>query len=163
MKKNNAPSTARGTSARATAGLASMRRQPQGVSMRLFKRVRSVVSLLVGVSLGVGAVHSAEPVKIRVAWQTPISTWGSVLLEKRDLAKHLGKSYALEPVRFVGTPPMITALANNELEVADLAFSTIPLAIQNAGMEDLRIIADEYEDGVPGHYSNEFMVLIDSP
>ena len=54
----------------------------------------------------------AEPVTIRLAWVTPVATWGSVQLEKKDLAKHLGRSYVLEPVRFQGTPLMITAMAN---------------------------------------------------
>ena len=30
-------------------------------------------------------------------------------------------------------------------------------------MDDLRIIADEFQDGNPGYYSNEFMVLADGP
>ena len=105
----------------------------------------------------------AEPVKIRLAWVTPVATWGSILLEKKDLAKHLGQSYVLEPVRFQGTPLMITALANSELEIANLAYSTFGLAVQNARMDDLRVIADEFQDGVPGYYSNEFMVLKDGP
>ncbi len=78
------------------------------------------------------------------------SNWASILLEKKDLARHLGKSYVLEPVRYPGTPPMITALANNELEIANLAYSTLGIAIQNAGLDDLRVIADEFRDGVAG-------------
>ena len=104
----------------------------------------------------------AEPVKIRLAWVTPVATWGSILLEKKDLAKHLGQSYVLEPVRFQGTPLMITAMANGELEIGNLAYSTFALAIQNAKMDDVRVIADEFQDGVPSYYSNEFMVLKDS-
>jgi sulfonate transport system substrate-binding protein len=58
---------------------------------------------------------------------------------------------------------MITALANGELEIADLAYSTLPIAIQNAGLDDLRVIADEFQDGVDDYYSNEFYVLTDGP
>jgi NitT/TauT family transport system substrate-binding protein len=68
-----------------------------------------------------------------------------------------------ESVRFAGTPPMITALANNELEIASLAYSSLAIAIQNAGMDDLRVIADEFRDGVEGYYSQEYMVLADGP
>src|SRR3982750_143456 len=114
-------------------------------------------------SLHAGAGWSAEPVKIRMSWIAPISNWGSLLLEKKELAQHLGKSYVLEPVRYVGTPQMITALANNELEVANLAYSTLPIAIQNAGLSDLRVIADEFQDGVQDYYSQEYMVLGDGP
>src|SRR5262245_50911454 len=108
-----------------------------------------------------GAATAQTPVKIRAAWVAPVSNWASILLEKKDLARHLGKSYTLEPVRFAGTPPMITALANGELEVANLAYSTLALAIQNAGIDDLRVIADEFRDGMPGYYSQEYFVLKD--
>lgn len=105
----------------------------------------------------------AEPVKIRMAWVAPVSNWASILLEKQDLAKHLGKSYTVEAVRFAGTPPMITAIANGELEISNLAYSTFPLAVQNANIDDLRVIADEFQDGVAGYHSNQFSVLADGP
>jgi NitT/TauT family transport system substrate-binding protein len=85
-----------------------------------------------------------------------------MLEAKKDLAKHWGKSYVMEAVRYQGTPAMITALANDQLEIANLAYSTLGLAIQNAGMQDLRIIADEFQDGAPGFYSNEYFVRKDS-
>ncbi len=110
-----------------------------------------------------GSAANAQPVKIRLSWVAPISNWGSIILEKKDLAKHFGKSYILEPVRFQGTPLIVTALANGEIEIADLAFSTLAIAIQNAGIDDLRVISDEFQDGVPGYHSNEFNVLIDGP
>jgi sulfonate transport system substrate-binding protein len=112
---------------------------------------------------GATAAQSADPVKIRLAWVAPVTNWASIMLEKKDLAKHLGASYTLEPVRYPGTPPMVTALANGELEVANLAYSTLAIAIENAGMDDLRVIADEFRDGVEGYYSQEFMVLADGP
>jgi len=113
--------------------------------------------------LGIDTVHAADPVKIRGSWVAPVSNWGSIWLEKKDLARHFGKSYVFESTRFQGTPPMITAIANNELEIANLTYSTLPIAIQNAGLDDLRVIADEFQDGNPGTYSNEFNVLNDGP
>ncbi len=109
------------------------------------------------------AAQSQQPVKIRASWVAPVANWASILAEKPDLARHAGKSYVFESVRFAGTPPMITALANNELEVASLAYSSLAIAIQNAGMDDLRVIADEFRDGVEGYYSQEYMVLADGP
>lgn len=125
-----------------------------------------LVKLLLAAAFALGAAHSASaqaPVKIRAAWVAPVSNWASILLEKKDLAKHLGKSYTLEPIRFAGTPPMITALATGEIEIANLAYSTLALAIQNAGIDDLRVIADEFRDGAPGYYSQEYFVLKDGP
>ncbi|HKA70777.1 MAG TPA: ABC transporter substrate-binding protein [Xanthobacteraceae bacterium] len=113
--------------------------------------------------LGVGVAHAADPIKIRGAWVAPVTNWASIWLEKKDLAKHFGKSYVFEAVRFQGTPPMITAIANNELEVSNLAYSTLAIAVQNAGMDDIRVIADEFQDGVPGYYTQEYMVLADGP
>lgn len=127
--------------------------------MRLMKLT---LAGLCALALGSAAV-AQTPVKIRVAWVAPVSNWASILLEKKDLAKHLGKSYVMEPVRFAGTPPMITALATGELEVANLAYSTLALAIQNAGIDDLRIIADEFRDGAAGYYSQEYFVLKEGP
>jgi NitT/TauT family transport system substrate-binding protein len=106
---------------------------------------------------------AAQPVKIRVAYVVPVANWASILFEKPGLARHQGKSYAFEAVRFQGTPQMITALANNELEIADLAFASLAIAVENAGMDDLRVIADEFQDGVDGYYSDEFFVLKDGP
>ena len=98
--------------------------------MRLFK----LSALAFGaILLAPHAAQSQQPVKIRASWVAPVSNWASILLEKKDLAKHSGKSYALEPVRFAGTPQMITALANNELEIANLAYSTLGIADAECG------------------------------
>jgi NitT/TauT family transport system substrate-binding protein len=126
--------------------------------MRLLKLTLAALA-----PIALAAAAKAEPVKIRSAWVAPVSNWASIVLEKKDLARHLGKSYTLEAVRFAGTPPMITAIANGELEIANLAYSTFPLAVQNANLDDLRVIADEFQDGVAGYHSNEFSVLTDSP
>ena len=109
-----------------------------------------------------GTANSAEPVKIRMSWVAPVSNWVSILWEKKDLAKHYGKSYVIETIRYAGTPPMITAIANNELEVSNLAFSTMAIAIKNAGIDDLVVIADEFQDGVPGYYTQRYLVHKDS-
>lgn len=107
--------------------------------------------------------HAADPVKIRVAWTVPVANWPSILFAKPELARHLGKSYSFEAVHFNGTPLMITAMANGEVDIGNLAYSSLALAIENAGMDDLRVIADEFQDGVAGYYTNEFFVLKDSP
>lgn len=135
--------------------------------MRLSKVTPAKFTLICAFALGLigagtGPANSAEPVKIRMSWVAPVSNWASIVLEKKDLAKHLGKSYTLETIRYAGTPPMITAIANGELEVSNLAYSTLAIAIENAGLDDLVVIADEFQDGVPGHYTAEYFVLNDS-
>jgi NitT/TauT family transport system substrate-binding protein len=132
-----------------------------GSFMRSLNLAAGVLAL--GILGAAGVAHAADPVKIRGAWVAPVTNWASIWLEKKDLAKHFGKSYVFEAVRFQGTPPMITAIANNELEVSNLAYSTLAIAIQNAGMDDIRVIADEFQDGVQGYYTQEYMVLADGP
>jgi NitT/TauT family transport system substrate-binding protein len=122
---------------------------------------RILFTLLSTLTVTAGAAR-AEPVKIRNAFVVPVSNWAPMFEIKKDLAKHWGKSYVMEAVRFQGTPPMITALATGELEIANLAYASFGLAVQNAGLRDLRIIADEFQDGVPGYYSNQFFVRKDS-
>ena len=114
-------------------------------------------------ALALAATAQAAPLKIRVAWVAPVANWASLWLAKKDLATHFGKSYVFEPVHYAGTPPMVTAMANDQLEVADLAFSTLPIAIDNAGMDDIRVVADEFADGVPGYRDDTFDVLANGP
>ena len=125
-------------------------------------RVKIGLASFAVLALGVGLAR-AEPVTLRFAWVAPLSDWASIWLDRKDLARNYGKSYLVESVRYRGTPPMITAIANNELEIGALAYSTLPIAIENAGMDDIRVIADDFRDGVDGYYSNEFDVLADGP
>jgi sulfonate transport system substrate-binding protein len=127
--------------------------------MRSFKFV--LASLCAFGLLGLASAN-AEPVKIRMSWVAPLANWGSIILEKKDLLTHMGKSYTLESTRYQGTPQMVTAIANNELEIASLAYSSFAIAIENAGLSDLRVITDEFQDGVPGYFSQEFYVRKDS-
>ena len=83
----------------------------------------------------------AEPVKIRIGWVVVPASTAPLVLEKKDILTHFGKSYIAEATRFEGTPPVITALAAGQLDVGPLAFSSFGLAVQNARMDDLRVIS----------------------
>jgi ABC-type nitrate/sulfonate/bicarbonate transport system substrate-binding protein len=126
-----------------------------------FLKATMLTACVLAVSIGVASAQQ-QPVKIRMSWVAPVSNWASIVLEKKDLAKHMGKSYTVEAVRYQGTPQMITAVANNELEVSNLAYSSLAIAIENAGLDDIRVIADEFQDGAPGHVTTTFWVRKDS-
>ena len=53
--------------------------------------------------IGFAGAANAEPIKIRNSWVAPVTNWASILLERKELAKHMGQSYVMEPVRFAGT------------------------------------------------------------
>ena len=110
-----------------------------------------------------GGSAAADPVTLHVGYVVPGADAPLLMFNKAGIAKHEGQSYTLDAIHFQGTPPMITALAAGEIDIAPLAFSTLSFAVQNAGMSDLRIIADVFQDGAPGYYTNEEMVLKDSP
>jgi ABC-type nitrate/sulfonate/bicarbonate transport system substrate-binding protein len=123
-------------------------------------------SLVFALALALGAPRPARaegPVKIRVAWVAIVSNLPSILFIKPGIARHEGKSYAFEPLHFGSTPLMIPALATNEIEVATLAYSSLGSTIEKKAVSDIRVIADEFQDGAPGYYSDEFMVRKDSP
>ena len=105
----------------------------------------------------------AEPLKIRLSYIVPVANWATMLFQTPGLAKHLDQSYTFEAIHFQGTPQLIQALATGDLDIANVGFTTLPLAIVNAGMQDMRIISDELQDGVPGYFSDEFVVLKDGP
>lgn len=114
------------------------------------------------IALGGGAAW-AEPVKLRLAWIVTPPELEPVLFEKAGLAKHLGASYTLEPIHFQGTSAMITGLAAGEIDIAPLAYPSFAIAIINAKMSDLRIIGDEFRDGVGDYFSAEYLVRQDAP
>jgi NitT/TauT family transport system substrate-binding protein len=125
------------------------------------RRLKALPALLV-VAVAMTGAARAQPLLIRNSYVVPVADWGPLMVEKKELARHWGKSYVMEAVRYQGTPPMITALANGELEIANLAYSTLGIAIENAGISDLRVISDGFRDGVPGYFSNQFFVRKDS-
>ena len=121
------------------------------------------VAAVVVLALAAALPARAEPLRIRIGWAVVPAQLTAILFEKKDIPKHYGTSYTCEPIRFRGSAPQITALAAGELDIAAFAFSTFGLAIQNARMEDIRVIGDLYQDGVPGYYTSQYVVRADGP
>jgi sulfonate transport system substrate-binding protein len=125
--------------------------------------VRStILSILAAAGILVASAAYAEPVTLRVGWVSITADGPFLMFGKEGVAKHVGVSYTLEPIHFQGSPQMLTALASNAVDIGGLGFSTLPIAVQNAHLTDLRVIADLFQDGAPGHYSNRYLVLKDS-
>ena len=127
--------------------------------MRGWKTIAVIAGLM---GLAAGAARAAEPFDIKVGWVTPTAAPYPLALEKKDLLTHYGKSYSATLTRVASTAAALTALANGDLNICTLSYSTIPLAIQNAHLTDLRIIMDIAQDGYPGFATGQFMVRKDS-
>ena len=127
----------------------------------MLARALKLVSPVVAIMAAANA-EAADPLKIRLAWAVVPAELSPVLFIKPGIARHVGVTYTVEPIHFAAAPLMITALATGEADIAPFSYSTLPSAVQNAGLSDLRIIADEFQDGVEGYYTNQFMVRKDS-
>src|SRR6186713_1731448 len=105
------------------------------------------LSIPLAVALVVALVHpaTAEPVKIRIGWITAPASMVPLLFLKPGIAKHHGKSYTVDPLNFASSTLQITAISQGEVDIAAFGYTSFPLAIQNGGLADLRIIADEIQ------------------
>jgi NitT/TauT family transport system substrate-binding protein len=121
-------------------------------------RIAAALALAL-VALPAGA---AEPYHLRIGWVVASGDVATLIFGKPGLAPHAGQSYIPELTHFEGTSTSMQALATGELDCAALAYSTFALGVVNAGMEDLRVIADGFQDGVPGYHTNGYFVRNDS-
>lgn len=128
--------------------------------MKAFRILAAAVALL---SFGQVAC-AAPPLKITLGWVVAPGSVASLLTMKPGLAVHRGISYTLEPIHFRSTAVELVALASGQLDIADQSYSSIASAIENAHLADLRVFADEIEDGIDGHENGSgFLVLKNGP
>ncbi len=122
-----------------------------------------IAALLMLAAASLSPARAAEPYHLRIGWVVAGADIATLMFEKPELAPHAGKSYVPELIHFQGTPTEMQALATGQLDVAALAYSTFALGVVNAGMQDLRVIGDVFQDGVPGYHTNTYLVRSDSP
>ena len=129
--------------------------------MHFFRR--AIVVLGLGLAAVAPAAEAAEPYHLRIGWVVASGDLATLMFAKPGLAPHAGKTYIPELIHFEGTSTSMQALATGELDTGALAYSTFALGVANAGMEDLRVISDGFQDGVPGYHTNGYFVRNDSP
>jgi sulfonate transport system substrate-binding protein len=122
----------------------------------------AVLGLFVVVALAPHAAQAEAPVSIRLAWAVVPGHLYPVFYEKKALLPQYGMSYTVELVHFRGSTPEITALATGDLDIAALGFSAVGLALQNAHMDDLRVIGDATLDGVGDYFTTQYVVIAES-
>jgi sulfonate transport system substrate-binding protein len=130
--------------------------------MRVARHALAMLIAAIGF-VAAGPARSEKPVKIRAAWLVVPNMIFPLMPLKPEVLRHYGKTCVLDLIHFTGTPPQITALAANEIDIAPLSFSAFALAVTNAHLDDLRIIADGVQDGAPGWQTNVFLILKDGP
>lgn len=127
-------------------------------------RMKTIVAAAIAATLGLGAASvQAKPLNIRTSYVVPPSNWSGFIYHKTDIMKHYGKSYTATSTRFKGTTFMITAMGAGELDIANLAYSSFAISVENAGMDDLRIISGDIQQGIHGYDPGSYYVLKDGP
>lgn len=121
-------------------------------------RIALVVALA---CLTAGLAKAGEPLTIRSGFTVMISGYSPLMLQKREVLAHEGVTYKLEPRHFQSTSLELTALASGDADIISIGYSTLAVAVLNAHMGDIRIVADANEDGAHGHKSVPFLVRND--
>src|SRR5258707_8789563 len=105
------------------------------------RATRLGIPLACAIMLAAAFPAKAEPVKIRVGWITAPASMVPLLFLAPGAARHLGKSYTFEPINFGSSTLQITAISQGEIDIAAFGYTSFPLAVENGGLNDLRIIA----------------------
>jgi ABC-type nitrate/sulfonate/bicarbonate transport system substrate-binding protein len=126
----------------------------------------AATAALLAMAVATIAPAKAEPWKIRIGYAPPPGHMQPIIekLEKvhPELFHHLGKSYVDQGIHFRGSTPQIQALAIGDLQIAAFGPEALALAVNNAHL-DARMVADVFQDGVPGYRSLTYVVRADSP
>jgi NitT/TauT family transport system substrate-binding protein len=110
------------------------------------------------------AASSAELPKIRLGWVVAPGSTAALLMMKPDASVHRGVTYSFEPMHFASTAVELVPLASSQVDIIDISYSAVSAAIDNAHLDDLRIIADEIQNGIDGHQNGSgFLVLKEQP
>jgi NitT/TauT family transport system substrate-binding protein len=97
----------------------------------------------------------AEPLKIRHQYASVSQFVPLMPLVPKDVYRHWGRSYVVEPIFMAGGGPALTALAAGEIDIGGFG----PPAIANAVIEaklEVRVIAQVLSIDVPGWNRNQF-------
>jgi sulfonate transport system substrate-binding protein len=99
---------------------------------------------------------TAEPVKIRISWAvSPAHLTPMISHVPKEVYRHYGKSYVVEPVHIPGSGPALQALAAGELQMAGLSAQALVLGATRAKL-DLQVVAQLMSQGVEGYPSSDY-------
>ena len=116
--------------------------------------VPGIAAALAVVSVSLTA--TAEPVKIRIQWSVaPAHITPLITQAPKEIYKHYGKSYVVEPVRMRGSGPALQGIAAGEIDLGGMSIQALVRGVKRAKL-DLKVIAQVMSGGVDGYGSSEF-------
>jgi sulfonate transport system substrate-binding protein len=133
--------------------------------VKAFRIVAAAAVLFAACPLWAGRQASAADLPtIRLGWVVAPGSTAALFMMKPDASVHRDVTYKFEPMHFTSTAVELAPFASDQVDIIDMSYSAIGAAIENAHLTDLRIIADEIQDGVDGHENGSgFLVLKNGP
>ena len=111
---------------------------------------RTICALAAAIFAASGSSASAEPLKIRIGWANVSTHLTSIVAAApKEIYKHWGQSYVVEPIFIAGSGPALTAIAANEIELGGMSSQALVLAVTEAKL-DMRVIGQQVSGGVDG-------------
>jgi NitT/TauT family transport system substrate-binding protein len=108
---------------------------------------------LVAVAFATSPAAADEPFKIRIGWSTTPAHVTPMLTEiPREVYRHWGKSYVVEPVFMQGTGAMLPALASEDAQLVGYSYQTHAAAVITGDL-DVRAVGAVLASKPP--YSDE--------
>lgn len=111
-------------------------------------------------TFALAATTRAEPVKLKVGFDTIPTHLAPVIFKIPEATRHYGKDYTIEFTRFRGSALQLQAIASGEIDLGVLAFSSFATGILNAHLP-IKAVADVAQDGP--WFSTVYCVRADSP
>ncbi len=121
--------------------------------------IKTVLAAIV-LALAASGIAKAEPVKLKIGFDTIPTHLAPVIFEFPDQLAHYGKDYTIEFTRFRGSALQLQAIASGEVDLGVLAYSSFATGILNAHLP-IKAVADVAQDGP--WFSTVYLVLADSP
>jgi sulfonate transport system substrate-binding protein len=136
-------------------GLANFRQQER--QMRLGIAAAAALAMLAA-----APARADGPLVIRHGYVAIVGgTLSPLIFAARDVMAHYGKSYTVDAIHFAGTSQELTAIAAGEVDIITIAYSSLGIAVENAHLDDLRIVADGFQDGAGDYVSSPYLVRND--
>jgi NitT/TauT family transport system substrate-binding protein len=121
--------------------------------------MRIFAVVLAAAALASGDAHAQQqPFKIKLQYASTTQLVPLIPIAPKDLYRHYGKSYTVEPIFMAGAGPALTAYAANEVHIATLNPQSISNAVATAKL-DITAFVQVFSTDVPGAASSEFWAL----
>jgi sulfonate transport system substrate-binding protein len=108
--------------------------------------------------LALAGAANAEPFKIKLQYASTSQLVPIIPLAPKEIYKHYGVSYTVEPIFMAGAGPALTAFAANEVHIATLNPQSIANAVATAKL-DITAFVQVFSTDVRGNAASEFWAL----